>query len=200
MKSSLTFLLITFSLLASCQEKKNIVHLGVKLGFGMSTISPDYTETNGYTHEFKLTGGLRVGGYLQIMAGKKFIFQPEVLLVVKGASESPDYSNGSPYPVNSYPFRTTYIEFPFNLLLRLPGSTGFFLLGGGPAPAFAINRYRYAGTPGFDMGLNLLAGYQWALGFSVNLNFTKGFSTVQQNHGEPGLKNSSVGLSAGYTF
>ncbi|MBL0271504.1 MAG: PorT family protein [Chitinophagaceae bacterium] len=200
MKSLLILLFFIHSLVACCQEKKSSVSFGLKLGYGMTTLGPNYTESNGYKHQFILTSGARVGGYLQIMSGKKFIFQPELLLVVKGAHESPDFSNGPPYPTYDYPFRTSYIEIPLNLLVKLPTPGGFFSLGGGPAPSFPIYRYIYSGTAGFEMGINFLTGYQWPLGFSVNLNFTKGLSNVQQFPGAPGLKNSSIGLTAGYTF
>ena len=201
MKSLFTLLFFACSVVACCQENKSSVNFGLKLGFAMSTLSPNYTEDNGYKHQFNMSGGIRAGGYLQISAGKKLLFQPELLLVVKGANESPDNSNGYSYPANGYPFRTSYIEIPLNLLVKLPTQSGFFTLGGGPAPAFAFSRYIYSGTAGFDMGLNFLVGYQWPIGFSLNLNFTKGFSNVSpQAQGAPDLKNSSLGLSAGYTF
>lgn len=201
MKSLFTILFFACSGVACCQEKKSLVKFGLKFGYAQSTLSPDYTENNGYKHQFSMTGGIRAGGYLQISAGKKLLFQPELLLVVKGAQESPNYNNGYSYPTNGYPFRTSYIEIPLNLLVKLPTQSGFFILGGGPAPAFAFNRYVYSGTARFDMGLNFLLGYQLPIGFSLNLNYTKGFSNVSPGaEGAPALKNSSLGLSVGYTF
>ena len=200
MKPLFFILFFPCSIAAFCQEKSP-VNFGVKLGFGQSTLSPNYTDDNGNKHRFNMTGGIRAGGYLQISAGKKLLFQPELLFVVKGAYESTDYNNGYPFAGNGYPIRTSYIEIPLNLLVKLPINTGFFMLGGGPAPAFALNGRIYSGTGGFDLGINILLGYQWPIGFGVNLNFTKGFSSVyQQTQEAPDLKNSSLGISVGYTF
>lgn len=199
MKSFFTVLFLGCSVVACCQEKKNPLRFGLKLGLGLSTFSPgSYTDNSGFKHSFSRTGGVRGGLFLQIDAGKKFLFQPELLMAAKGSGKKTDYNNGN--PLSNYPIRVNYIEIPLNLLVKLPAKSGFLILGGGPAPAFSTNKYTEYAVP-FDMGVNLLLGYQLPIGFLIHLNFTKGFSNIlEEVQGSPNLKNNSLGLSVGYAF
>ena len=199
MKSLFIVLFVSCSVVAFCQEKKSSLNFGLKAGISLSTFTPGhYTDNFGYSSSFSMTGGVRGGLFLQIAAGKNFLFQPEFLIVIKGSGEKTNYNNGN--PSSSYPTRVNYIEIPLNLLVKLPAKSGFFILGGGPAPAFSTNSYTEYAVP-FDMGVNFLLGYQLPIGFSVNLNFTKGFTNITKEvPGAQALKNSSLGICIGYSF
>ena len=198
MKPLFIVLFLGYSVMGLCQETKT-VNPGLKLGAGFSSLTPDYTDSNGYKHNFTMTGGVRFGGFIQIPAGRNFLFQPEIQFVVKGTKENTQYNNGN--PVSDYPIRINYIEIPLNMLAKLPSkSGGFFSIGGGPALAFSSNIYTEYATR-FDIGLNVLAAWQLPIGVSINLSFTKGFSNVlEEIPGAASLKNSSIGFCVGYSF
>lgn len=185
--------------LAQEQEKIPVVTVGIKIGMSGSSLSPGYTDISDYRHTFSLKGGFQGGGFLQIAIGKKLLIQPEILFVSKGAKETVNDINSS----NEYnsPNHINYIEFPVNILAKLSAGPGHFILGGGPAFAFARNNYYSLYNRRFDAGLNMLTGYQWPIGFIINLNFTKGFSNVfDPLQGAPKITNTSFGLCVGYVF
>ncbi len=198
MKPSFIILLIIFPLAVAGQENKQAFSGGGKIGMAFSTLTPDYTDANGYKHQFSLTDGLKIGGFIQLPAGKNILIQPELFFIVKGGDEKVSFD--SVQYTNYGPRRISYVELPINILAKLKAGTGFFLAGGGPSFAFSRKRYFDAG-PRFDAGLNLLLGFQWPLGFLVNLNYTKGFSNTEHAAtGVPKVTNSSFGICVGYAF
>jgi hypothetical protein len=198
MKQILLAFLLSGPFLASGQEKKFTIRPGLKAGMALSSVGPGQTDNDGHSHSYRMTGGTRFGGFLHITVGKTVVIQPEVLMVVKGAREQTEYQNGN--PSSDYPVHINYFEIPLNILIRLRSGQGFFLLGGGPAPSFSTNKYASFAAK-FDMGLNLLMSYRWPIGFSIDLNYTKGLNQITPYY-PPGLKlkNNSLGLSIGYTF
>lgn len=65
-----------------------------------------------------------------------------------------------------------------------------------------FGRYTY-GKP-WDYGLNFLAGYEFPIGFSIQINAQTGVANLQPESGgekpDGSLRNRSFGLSAGYRF
>lgn len=181
------------------QETRKWAVAGIRIGYCTSRLTRDFTDNDGNKHSFTFAGGLRYGGFIQIYAGKKIIFQPEILLTSKAIHEKTKVVNSNYTYSNKE--RVAYLELPLNILVKFPVKKGFFSAGGGPAPAFAINNYYYARLKKFDMGLNLAGGYQWPSDFSIQMNFTKGFSPVSKHfNSSSSQKNLSLGLTIGYTF
>jgi len=181
------------------QETRKWAVAGIRFGYCTSRLTSDFTDNDGNKHSFFFAGGLRYGGFFQIKAGKKTIFQPEILLTSKAIHEITEVANGT-YTYSNLE-RVVYLELPLNILVKFPVKKGFFSAGGGPAPAFALNSYYYTRFKSFDMGLNLAGGYQWPSDFSVQLNFTKGFSPVSKYQNSSATpKNLSLALTIGHTF
>jgi hypothetical protein len=182
------------------QQKKKWARFGIKLGYCGTTISPGYTSNYGDNHSFRMGGGAIAGGFLQIAASKKIFFQPELLYVYRRTLENFSNTYVSGY---SEPIIRGFIEVPLNLLVKLPTKSGFFMLGGGPAPAFT-GIIQMFGDNSFKikMGLIFLLGYQLSSDFSLQLTLTKGLSKYIEPYYQNTLKltSSSVGLSFGYVF
>jgi hypothetical protein len=180
------------------ETNNNKTRFGIRLGISVAKTHLRYDPVFYPDSDEK---GARVGiiggGLVAIRLNKKVVFQPELLLVGKGVKEirlGYDYNN-----------RVTYIEMPLYLLFKPEGAKGSFFIGGGPAPSFFIGEnifysgYNYFNK--FDLGLNVLAGYELPLGFSLNLQYTHGLLNVSKNESTlPIVKNRCFGLTAGYLF
>lgn len=190
-KSIVIALTLILSANVFAQEKEKRIHIGVKMGYVSTKLTPSYTDNNGIKYTYTAVGGVTVGGFIQMTISNKILFQPEFLMVWKGTKHS-GYNNYD---------RITYLEFPINLLAKLPVKSSFIFIGGGPAPAFRItpDYGSYNGIAAFDLGVNFLAGIQFPLGFSMQMNFTKGLLGVYKQNLQK-LTNTALGLSIGYTF
>ena len=59
---------------------------------------------------------------------------------------------------------------------------GIYFWGGGLSPAIVLNRYLNGSEiKSFDLGINVLAGYQFPMGFSINLGYTYGLLNLSSN-------------------
>lgn len=196
-----TILILLFILAgAGLMAQKVKISPGIKLGYTLSDLTPDYTDSTGNTTSYSLAGSYRIGAFAVIPAGKDMMVQATIFLSRKRTSykhtlTSPPYGP----PSGFLPF--SYIELPLSLLYKKPSGEGFFYGGGGISPAFRIWRDYYYNTEKFDLGLNLVAGYQTQLGFSFQLDFTKGFIPVLEDfYTSDKQKFSTIGLTFGYTF
>jgi hypothetical protein len=117
------------------------------------------------------------------------------------------------------------IEIPLDFVYNVPAKRGRFFIGLGPSASFAFSgtlhnahnttdikitfgngsegRYSdsvvYANR--FDIGVNVLGGYEFRSGFFVYLNYSHGFIDFRNDFkGNPSNKNVVLGLSLGYMF
>ena len=180
--------------------------LGVKAGIAIAIIRMEYNPTpDPDPAEPTSKLGAVAGFFARMPLSKKICFQPELLMVGKGFKEKDQYGS-------SYLYKTTitYLELPLNMLYKTTTSNGSFFIGGGPAPAFYIgNNAFYYGDEvfkKFDLGINILAGYEIPIGFSINLHYTHGLSNIGKEKDANGtlysvnLKNRCFGLMIGYVF
>ncbi|MGZ8540962.1 MAG: porin family protein, partial [Chitinophagaceae bacterium] len=178
------------------QTSNDKIRFGVKAGITVATCPVEYSSTAiviGYP-KYKL--GVMGGVFAGILLSKKVCFQPELLIVGKGMKEDNQ----------SYGVRTdlTYLELPLNLLYKPTNPKGSFFVGGGPAPAIYIGENVFYSGPQyfkkFDFGINILAGYELPIGFSINLHYTHGLINISDNKTDlPLTKNRCFGLSVGYS-
>jgi hypothetical protein len=165
---------------------------GLKLGFAISKIDFD-DKTGAVNPSINTRTGLIAGAFARIKLGDRAGFQPEVRIIGKGWKETGYYS-----------YDLTYLEFPLNLLYSPTGNKGTFFIGGGPAPAVYIGESLFYGgysdMKGFDIGVNVLMGYEIPIGFSLSLHYTYGLANVNAVKNDVSIKNRSFGLTAGYTF
>ena len=135
------------------------------------------------------------GGVLNIPIKKNIVFQPGVLFVYKGLK--------SRYPNTNYDIHENfnYIEVPINFLYYFKTNTVGYFIGGGLAPAFKKNRYNSYPLKTFDLGINAITGYKFAIGASINVAYTYGILNVSQyKSAYPVIRNRYFTLSIGYEF
>jgi hypothetical protein len=203
-----------------------IVNAQSKTSFGLRGGVNFYNITgknkDGDKLENKLKTGFNVGLNADIPIGIDFYVQPGVIFSTKGASEV----NGTDYKLTF-----SYIEVPVNLLYKPELGSGKLLLGFGPYVAFGVggkyksedgnndlpvkfkNKVTLAEVmaldniyyKGLDAGANLLFGYEWVNGFSVQLNAGLGLVDIRTeveglDAGKSSQKNTGFGLSVGYRF
>jgi Outer membrane protein beta-barrel domain len=204
MKSILVFLIAAIVPMAGfCQlwgregnpTENDKIRFGIKAGIAIANLKLEYGPavlSNG--HKSKM--GVLSGIFLEMAAGKNASFQPELLLINKGMKEKGG---------NSFRTDLTYLELPLNLLYKKSTAKGSFFIGGGPAPSFYIGESvfysGYQGFKKFDVGINILAGYELPIGFSINLHYTHGLLNITYDRSNfPVIKNRCAGLSVGYIF
>jgi hypothetical protein len=162
--------------------------IGVKLGAGLATAHFE-TISNSYYAEVsaKSKVGLMFGVFTQLPVKSLWVFQPGVQYAFKGyrlyrrSVDNFEFTSREVLP---------YLEAPLNFLhASRPNGTGF-LIGGGPVVGLLVARGYRSSNP-VDVGLNLKTGYRIPVGFSLNLDYTYGFSN---------LKNRFLALTVGYLF
>lgn len=186
------------------QEPASKVSFGLKGGFGLANISGSFTDENGATFSYSSKSSVFGGLRLFVPAGKNGLFIPEMVVMLKGArekrSESANPPSGYYYDYN-IPLSMFYVELPLNITYRKATKAGQFFAGGGPSPAINIIEEYLGHTPtkSFDLGINFLAGYQFPIGFSLELNYTHGLMNIS-SHRNANLKSSNLGFSLAYAF
>jgi Outer membrane protein beta-barrel domain len=149
-KTIFTLVIFLAGITVAAQPVRNIA-LGLRLGYTLSFLSPDYTDDQGSRHEYLSGGGFRLGGSLTFYPDKRLFGQVEVLLSSKSFGDKTTFTNGGLNPV--YNVHLYYLEIPISLLFKLHAKKNFFFTGGGVAPAFR-SRSAYRTSNGFDLGLN----------------------------------------------
>src|SRR5688572_12609566 len=154
------------------------IKFGIKAGITLANCQVKYNPAPDPPPGKPMTKfGAVIGVFARMPLGKKTSFQPELLMIGKGMKEKDRY--GSLY---LYRTRITYLELPLNILYKPGTPKGSFFIGGGPAPAFYIgnNAFYFGDEPfkTFDLGINILAGYEIPIGFSMNLHYTHGLSNI----------------------
>jgi hypothetical protein len=172
------------------------VHFGIKAGAVYSNISFKAVDPIVTTDK---KASATFGFFVHIPFKGRLSLRPSFEYVSKGAFTNELF-------LGIYPNRTkiqlSYLEIPVNLLYEWPLKRNKLLAGGGPVVSFLLNK-QYGGQAydNYDLGLNVLAGYEFALGVSFCLNFTQGFKNVvtRKMNGES-IKNYCYGVTIGYWF
>jgi hypothetical protein len=189
----INFLLITFFITEFSFGQKPVI--GIKLGLALSNATINQNGTGPST--FKTSGrtGALGGIYLDVPLSKELIFRPGVEVVSKGVREKDDYSSFD------YPVIFTYIDFPLNILYKKNYTNGHLIAGGGPVIGFPVSDYNGGYPLKTEFSINGLIGYELAIGFSLNLNYTYGLSNASRNKQIISkISNRYLGITVGYTF
>ncbi len=187
---------------------------GLRGGVNFSTFNGE--DGNGNDLDNKIATGFNVGLNAEIPVGTGSYIQPGVLFSTKGT----EYQSGAEANLS-------YIEIPVNFVYKPMLGTGNMLLGFGPYVALGVGgKFKSSnGTesdiefeneittpaPGVayfrktDAGANLLAGYEFANKFSVQLNAQLGLVNIIPEYtalpnDDAKIKNTVFGLSLGYRF
>lgn len=195
--------------------------IGVRGGVNFQNITGK--DATGNDLENNIRTGYHFGVNAEVPLGTGFYLQPGILYSAKGGE----------FPENEdHELHINYIEVPVNFVYKPVLGTGRMLLGFGPYAAYAIggknklggssdsNKFdiefenerpasatdpRIVYMRAFDMGANLLAGYELAnnLSFQINaqLGLTNNYPEVAANpNDETKWKNTGFGFSVGYRF
>lgn len=136
------------------------------------------------------------GIFVHIPVKGRFSIRPAVEFVSKGANADNRFNNYS----YDEKIQLSYLDFPVNFLLEFPLKKNKWFAGGGPVLSFLLNKDSYPGFKGNDLGVNVVAFYEWAIGASLALNFTQGLKNVFNNRNGGTIKNHYFGLTVGYRF
>lgn len=189
-----TFLIIVniFLIAKVCSQATSNITYGLKLGLAVVNTQIDYpnninTSSSGST-------SLIFGGFLNIPLSKKTAFQPTLLFVNKGVRESSQMLN------YNYIDQIHYLEIPLIWLHQNPQKIGTYFIGGGLSPAFLI-RDEFYNVNKFDLGINLLTGFKFPVGFSVNAAYTHGLLNLSADKQRIlKFKNNYLSIAIGYEF
>ena len=170
-------------------------HFGMKAGVVFSNISFKAVEPIAETDK-KASGTF--GVFVNIPVKGRFSLRPSVEYVSKGAFATEYFLT---YP-NRRKIQLSYFEIPVNLLYGIPHKRNKLIAGGGPVVGFLLStEYSERGYEGYDLGVNVLAGYEWAIGASLCFNFTQGLKNVLANKTNGGnVQNFCYGFTIGYWF
>jgi hypothetical protein len=195
--SLIHFLIITFFITQLSFGQKPTI--GVKAGLVFSNATINHTSPDTY---LKTSGKNSVlgGVYLNVPSGKKLIFRPGAEIVSKGVKRKyyDTYNNTYSY---DYPLKFTFIDFPINILYKINFPKGHLIAGGGPVIGVPINEEFSQYPLKTEFSINGIVGYEVAIGFSLNLNYTYGLSNANKdNQFISKISNRYLGITVGYTF
>jgi hypothetical protein len=133
----------------------------------------------------KTKTGFTVGVVSSFPMGKSFSFQPNLNFLQKGGTLKADGSTD----------KTTlnYLELPLNFVYNTHSSKGKFFIGAGPSLSFGLSgkdkfeegssKIKFGSDQEddfkpFEIGINVLAGYQLKNGFFIDANYNAGLNDI----------------------
>jgi hypothetical protein len=200
-KLFLSFMLVTFiSTIVLAQAK-----IGVQAGAAIASYKEKY-QSESENSDGKV--GLTAGVVVEVPVADQFAFQPALNYIQKGGKQK---FNGSEAKV-----LLNYMELLLNFLYKAPAGDGQFFAGLGPSLALGMSgKYKEDGEPDEDIefgndedsddvkpleiGGNILAGYQFAMGLYIALNYNIGLNNLSPGGNDDfSLKNRYFGIRIGY--
>lgn len=185
-----------------------------QFGFTVGTAISNYkAKVGSITLSTKSRAGFTFGVLANIAAGKSLVVQPALNWVQK-RSKMDESANGY---IDKSSLITNHIEVPLNILYS---SNGFFA-GGGPSLSFGISgksktesgsiktneKVKFGNSDNddlkaFDLGANILTGYQFKNGFLIAANYNIGLSNLApgSDPDKGKLKSSYFGIKLGYVI
>lgn len=173
MKETIIVAILIFLSANVCGQHMKIkpgIRAGVALANSRLTFADNFSSPDP-----KMKVGLLGGGFLNIYLKDNLILQPGVHYIRKGYR---DRGYGDRY----YNYSVNYFEFPVNIVFKPGKKSSPYFFGGGLSPALNSKRDDdYSQEKKFDLGLNVLAGYGFPIGFSINFGYTHGLLNVAAN-------------------
>ena len=195
-----------------------IPSFGFKAGANFSTQTASGGGTS--TTSSSLTS-FNAGVFVDLKFGLVSI-QPALIFTGKGAkyAETDDAGNKTTESITEHLY---YLELPVNLVYHIPVVVGSFYFGAGPYVAEGISGKvdvpgsvsgtgsEEGGTVHFgsnqgdvtatQFGVNAIAGFKFANGFLINVNYDLGLTNDDPYKGDDATVKSHVfGVSVGYVF
>ena len=220
MKSNkLAMLFAIASLFMAFTAAKAQVSIGGTAGFNMQNITGKDANNNNVSN--KLAPRYTVGLNFRVPLATEFVIQPGISFATKGAQSSDKNTKTT----------LNYVEIPINLIFRPLLGDAHILLGFGPYVGFGVGGRSKTTISGvtvdrkvvyknsmttkevltgsevyvkpIDAGINLLAGYEFTNGFSIQFNAQLGLTKINTtisdlSSDKTSLKNTGFGVSLGY--
>lgn len=196
-----TFVIVTALMLSAAVYAQKTT-FGIKAGVNSNSLVVR-VENDGDKVNFSSSKiGFQAGGVADIAFSDKFSIQPNLLFVLKGGK----------YPNTQYAVNLFSVDVPINFLFKQNG----FFAGAGPNISYGLSAKIKADgetidlfddnseipMKRFEVGSNILMGYQFASGLTLSANYTLGLtnSLNTDDPGETKLNNNFLGFSIGYSF
>ncbi|MBS1742413.1 MAG: PorT family protein [Bacteroidetes bacterium] len=211
-------LLVAIIVITGIQSKAQLSfggQIGVNLGMGQNGGGVGYTAI---TNDPKV--GLALGAVAEIHIINKFSFRPELNFIQKG-NKAGGYVIGTYYYGGDSKRTLNYFELPLNIVYKMGfgSSKNRFFFGAGPSFAAGLfgkdkNASGHDRTVKFDddanannadnvhlkrldVGINVLAGYQFSMGLFGKISYTHGLTDIDPvSNGT--YRNRGVCLTVGY--
>jgi hypothetical protein len=177
-------------------------------------------DQNDHTRSVHSVTSYFVGVVASVPVSKNIIFRPQLEYIQKGWKNHFDYTDNS--QDHDVRIKANCIDVPLNFVYDAPTKSGRFFIGTGPYLSYCLSGnvhneldatttdlvFNSSDTTGFsanriDVGINVIAGYEFRGGFFLSLNYSHGFvdfRTELKNTANPHNKNTVLGLSLGYMF
>ncbi|MFD0765156.1 porin family protein [Mucilaginibacter lutimaris] len=217
-------LLVSCLLLAGrglyAQEKS--VSFGFKAGAGIGTLWRATVQDVIVQESNKPLPSFSAGAYANLSLGSVTI-QPAVYYSAKGGKTTEEVAVGDIIYRAYGNMRLSYIQVPVNVVYNIPAGRGSYFLGAGPYIATALKasfkpisvddndvnnwpttKYELGSGDNntitrFDYGVNMLAGYQFVNGITINAGYDVGFSNIKtETYLYRSTKTRAMLISVGY--
>lgn len=213
MKKILTSMIVLL-MMASAGPLTAQTAFGIKGSFNLFNLAVKDADDDKI--EMQMIPVFDAGVFAEIPVAEEFFLRPELLFAQKGGK----YDN-----IIETTTRISYLELPVNFLYKGALSGGNVLVGFGPYFALGVGGNAKSGNVSldvkfkndytdadelavyykpFDMGANVMAGYELPAGFQVILNASLGIANIEPdiNGKKPAssTKNMGFGLALGYVF
>lgn len=203
------FLSLAFISAVSIASKAQM-RFGVNAGATLANVK---VKSDGVKVSYDSKIGFTVGGVAEMPINKQFSFLPAISFTQKGYKFNSDIAG----------FKTTstatfnYVEIPLNVTYKMNAGPGKVFVGAGPSFAYAISgknktevngqketeKIKFGSGAGevkaFDLGGNILAGYELSNGAYIGLNYNMGFSDINNDNASK-AKNNYFGVRVGFMF
>lgn len=162
------------------------------------------------------------GAVISVPLSNYLTFRPQIEYMQKGWQNFVDYET---LEDNHTRLKINYIDVPLNLVYNIPTKSGRFFIGAGPYLSYALSAKVHNDNNGidtdlsfssvedttvqnanrFDIGGNLIAGYEFRNGIFLTLNYEYGFKDFRTDLRSETVvkgdnKNRTVGFGIGYMF
>ncbi|CAN5826887.1 hypothetical protein BH10BAC2_BH10BAC2_49050 [soil metagenome] len=201
------YLLFSFIMLTNFSKAQNA--FGLTAGTALASYKVK-AESVSITSDTK--AGFTVGALYSISVGKSVNFQPALNFVQKGGT----------FKEEMFTDKTTlnYLELPLNLVYHTKSSAGNFFVGAGPCLSLGLSGKDKWDDGGdvettdikfgsndeddfkpLEVGLNVLAGYQFKKGFLIAANYNAGLNNVGNIDTDISeYHNRYIGIRVGFMF
>lgn len=176
-----------------------------------ATLASYKVKVDGYTLGSKMKAGGTIGMLLSTNLGKNTWFLPGLNLTMKGGT----IKNDAEATTDKVYFG--YIEMPLDVVYHTGMGKGQFFIGGGPSLSYGLfGKYKITGMyeesgdvkfgsgsdadlKPFEVGVNILAGYQFTSGMLISACYDWGLNNVSPTS-DATYHNRYFGIRLGYMF